>query len=395
VDGKGISGIEYQYDEVLSGKDGEMIMETGLGGIPIAGAAAQVTEPEDGQDLVLSIDVDVQKLMEEEIESAVEENKATTGIAMATDPRTGEIIAACSTPYADLTNPLAITNEALNLKMVSHSYDPGSTFKVLTAAIGLESGTVEANDYFTVPPYVTVGKDFVTDSDDRWDYTPMNLREVLRRSSNVGAALIAQEAIGADAFSEGVAAFGIGQLTGIDYPGEVPGMVKSRSEYDPSSLGSMAFGQGITFPMVQMVRAVGSIANGGLLKTPHFVTSVGGKQLSWPEGERSVSEGTAEKIADMMCTVVEEGTGTSAAVEGYDVAAKTGTGEQAENGTYLKGKYLASLIGFAPARDPEVLVYVGLNETPYLSYSSAGPAFSAIMGEVLADMGILSTSWGL
>lgn len=395
VDGKGISGIEYQYDEVLSGKDGEMIMETGLGGIPIAGAAAQVTEPEDGQDLVLSIDVDVQKLMEEEIESAVEENKATTGIAMATDPRTGEIIAACSTPYADLTNPLAITNEALNLKMVSNSYDPGSTFKVLTAAIGLESGTVEANDYFTVPPYVTVGKDFVTDSDDRWDYTPMNLREVLRRSSNVGAALIAQEAIGADAFSEGVAAFGIGQLTGIDYPGEVPGMVKSRSEYDPSSLGSMAFGQGITFPMVQMVRAVGSIANGGLLKTPHFVTSVGGKQLSWPEGERSVSEGTAEKVADMMRTVVEEGTGTSAAVEGYDVAAKTGTGEQAENGTYLKGKYLASLIGFAPARDPEVLVYVGLNETPYLSYSSAGPAFSAIMGEVLADMGILSTSWGL
>jgi cell division protein FtsI (penicillin-binding protein 3) len=172
-------------------------------------------------------------------------------------------------------------------------------------------------------------------------------------------------------------------------------ILKSRSEYDPSSLGSMAFGQGITFPMVQMVRAVGSIANGGLLKTPHFVTSVGGKQLSWPEGERSVSEGTAEKVADMMRTVVEEGTGTSAAVEGYDVAAKTGTGEQAENGTYLKGKYLASLIGFAPARDPEVLVYVGLNETPYLSYSSAGPAFSAIMGEVLADMGILSTSWGL
>lgn len=391
VDGEGISGLELAYDKQLGGVDGEMIMETGLAGVPIAGAAAQVTQPIDGDDLVLSIDIDVQQFVEEHMEDAVEANEAKSGFAMACDPHTGAIIAACSTPYADLTNPNLLTNESLNLKLVSDSYDPGSIFKVLTAAIGLESGTVKASDYFTVPSTILVGKDIVTDEDGRMETTEMNLREMLRRSSNVAAALIAQEAIGADVFSSGVEAFGIGSLTGIDYPGEAQGIVKKRNEYDPSSLGSMSFGQGLSIPMVQMVRAVGAIANGGQLCTPHFAVSVGGEELSWPAGDRAVSERTAEKVADMMLTVVEDGTGFSAAVEGYEVAAKTGTGEQAENGKYLEGKYLASLIGFAPVRDPQVLLYVGLNETPHMSYSSAGPVFSAIMGEVLADMGVLST----
>ncbi len=390
TDGKGISGIELAYNEVLAGKDGQMIMETGLGGIPIAGGAYETEDPIDGDDIVLAIDKDVQAFVEDQVEQAVVANKAKTGLCMVCDPRNGEIIAACSTPYADLANPDSITNEALNLKLVSASYEPGSIFKVLTAAIGLESGTVSANDYFTVPPTMLVGQDLVEDEDGRNETMDMNLREVLRRSSNVGVALIAEEAIGADALAEGIAAFRIGTLTGIDYPGEAVGLVKTRNQYDPSSVGSMSFGQGIAVPMVQMVRAVGSIANGGELATPHFVVSVDGTNLEWESGDSSVSAATAEKVADMMRTVVEDGTGQSAAVKGYDVAAKTGTGEQAENGKYLKNKYLASLIGFAPAKDPEALVYVGLNETPYMSYSSAGPVFSAIMGEVLADLSVPS-----
>lgn len=391
TDNVGISGLELAYDKDLAGSNGKLTMETGLGGTPIAGAAAEVEEPVDGKDLVLSIDVDVQRCVEEQIAGSLEQNDAKSGFAMACDPRTGEIIAACSTPYADLTRPQELTNEALNLKMVSDSYDPGSIFKVLTAAIGLESGTVQSSTYFTVPPTILVGHDIVADDDGRMDYMQMNLREVLRRSSNVGAALIAQEAIGADTFSQGVEKFGIGQLTGIDYPGESAGIVKRREEYDGSSVGSMSFGQGLSIPMVQMVRAVGSIANGGKLLTPHFVVSISGQPLDWPSKGTSISEDTAEKVRDMMRTVVEDGTATTAAVEGYDIAAKTGTGEEAENGKYVKGRYLASLIGFAPASDPQILLYVGLNETPYLAYSSAGPVFSAIMGEVLEDMGILSS----
>lgn len=395
TDGKGVSGIELAYDKVLAGRNGKLTMETGLNGIPIAGGAYEVTDPIDGDDIVLAIDKDVQMFVEEQVEQAILDNNAKSGLCMVCDPRNGEIIAACSTPYADLSNPESLQGEALNLKMISDSYEPGSIFKVLTAAIGIESGTVSANDYFTIPPTIYVGQDLVEDEDGRNKTMDMNLREVLRRSSNVGAALIAEEAIGADALAQGISSFKIGELTGIDYPGEAAGLVKSRAEYDPSSVGSMSFGQGIAFPMVQMVRAISSIAHGGELTIPHFVISVGGEDLSWECNERSVSEATASKVADMMRTVVEEGTGESAAVEGYDVAAKTGTGEQAENGTYVKNKYLASLIGFAPTKDAEVLVYVGLNETPYMSYSSAGPVFSAIMGEVLSDLSVPSFSRGV
>ena len=399
VDGRGISGIEQMYDEVLSGKNGQIIMESGRTGEPIAGGAYEVEDPINGDDIVLTLDKDVQMFAERQMEEAIVKNKAKSGMCMVCDPRNGEIIAACSTPYIDLSNPDSMSpetmSEALNLKLVSSSYEPGSIFKVLTSAIGIESGTVSANDYFTVPPTMYVGQDLVEDEDGRLETMDMNLREVLRRSSNVGIALIAEEAIGADALSQGIEAFKIGHLTGVDYPGEAVGLVKSRADYDPSSVGSMSFGQGVACPMVQMVRAVGSIANGGELRIPHFVMSVAGENLDWSCNERSVSTSTAAKVTDMMRTVVTDGTGESAAVDGYDVAAKTGTGEQAKNGKYIKGRDLASLIGFAPASDPEVLVYVGLNETPYMSYSSAGPVFSAIMGEVLADLSVPSFSRGL
>ena len=392
VDNNAVTGLELAYDEYLKGEDGEMILETGLGGTPIAGAASEVTkEITDGKDLVLSLDVDVQRAVEEALVKGVEESKATSGMAMVADPRTGEVIAACSTPYADLTQPEALAPEALNLKLVSSAYEPGSISKVLTAAIGLESGTVDTNDYYTVPYSIMVGEGIVFDVDDRLEYEEMNLREMLRRSSNVAAALIAQTSIGAEAFSTGLSAFGIGSPTGIDYPGEVPGIVKTLPEYDASTLGSMAFGQGYSVPMVQMVRAVGAIANHGIMRVPHFAVQVGDRQLAFASEQRACSELVAERVADMMVTVVTDGTATSAAVDGFEVAAKTGTGEIAsDKGGYLKNRYLSSLIGFAPARNPQVLVYVGLNETPYLSYSSAGPVFSAIMGEALSDLGVLA-----
>ena len=391
IDGDGLTGLELQYESILHGKDGEMIVEMGKGGTPIAGAAAQITEAQDGTNIVISLDIDVQRIAEEQIVEGVKQYKAESGSVMVTNPKTGEVLAACSTPLLDASDTSVVEEGATSIKAITDSYEPGSIFKVLTAAIGIDAGLVDPSSTFYVPAYVQVGDDIVGDDDDRYQDMYMSLREILRRSSNAGAALIAQEKIGADAFSEGVTRFGIGQLTGIDFPGEVTGIVKSREEYDGSSVGSMSFGQGLAIPLVQMVRAVGAIANGGTLMTPHFLVSKGVDVVEWDEGEQVVSEKTTAQVIDMMRGVILEGTGMPAQVPGYDIAGKTGTGERADTtkGGYVEDKFTSSLIGFAPASDATVLVYVGLNGTPYLATASAAPLFSSIMGEALSDMNVL------
>lgn len=391
IDGNGLTGLELYYDDILRGTDGKMSIETGIFGIPIAGATAKTIEAVDGTDIVISLDINVQRVAEENIVEGVKEYKAESGSVMVTDPKTGEILAACSTPLFDVTDLSVIEEGATSIKVVTDSYEPGSIFKILTAAIGIENGVVNSTTHFYVPWQLEVGDDLVTDDDGRDYDMDMTLREILRRSSNTGAALIAQEEIGADAFAEGVASFGIGQPTGIDYPGEVQGLVKTREEYDGSSVGSMSFGQGLAIPLVQMVRAVGAVANHGVPETPHFLVRKASEVVDWPAGERIISENTSREVVDMMRTVVEEGTAEPAQVPGYDVAGKTGTGERADTtkGGYIEDKFTSSLIGFAPAADPSVLVYVGLNGTPYLASASAAPLFSSIMGEALTDMGVL------
>ena len=230
TDGNGITGLELQYDDVLKGTDGEMLMERGRDGQPVAGGASQIHEATDGQDIIVSLDINIQQVAETQLAQAVEDVKGESGNVMVTDPKTGEILAACSTPFADLTDPSSITNEGLKLSSVSDSYEPGSTMKVLTMAIGYDTGTITQNTNFTVPPTVKVGDDEVSDADDR-DYTmDMTPTEIMRRSSNTGAALVGMT-IGADNFSAGLAKFGIGQKTGIDFPGEADGIVPSRDQY--------------------------------------------------------------------------------------------------------------------------------------------------------------------
>lgn len=389
----GLSGLEYEYDDYLAGEDGMMVMQTGAGGTPIAGAPIVVDEAKNGMDLVLSIDIDVQQVAEREIEAAVKQYKAESGTAIVTDPRTGEILAACSTP---LMNPLdfpEVDPSSMTLKPVTSSYEPGSVFKVITSAIGIDGGYVTPWSTYYVPHEVEVGDDLVYDDDDRDYDMNMTLTEMMRRSSNTGLATVAQESIGAEAFAEGVERFGIGHETGIDFPGESAGIVRKLWQYDGSTLGSNAFGQGLSFPMFQIVRAIGAIANEGYPCTPHFVVYRGDEELEWPQGEQIVSKTTCDLVIDMMRVVVQDGTAKGAQVSGYDVAGKTGTGEQAdEAGGYKEDSFMASLIGFAPASEPQVLVYVGLNGTPYLASASAAHTFSSIMGEALVDMEVVPTS---
>ena len=386
---KGLTGLELQYNDVLSGTDGSKYVERGSNGQPIAGGTYVINEATDGQDIIISLDVNIQRVAEEQIVQAVEDASGKAGNVIVTEPKTGEILAACSTPLADLTDTSNLTNEALNLTSVSSSYEPGSTFKILTMAIGYETGTITKNTTFTVPASVKVGDDEVTDSDGR-DYTmTMTPTEIMRRSSNTGAALVGM-AIGADQFSEGIAKFGIGQTTGIDYPGEVAGIVPTRDQYTGATTGAAAFGQGIAFPSVQLVRAVGAIANKGTMVTPHFLVQKGSEKADWGEGTRVVSEETAENvIGDMRAVVQDDGTGAAANIAGYDVVGKTGTGEQASTeGGYVEDSFLSSFIGFANGEDASVLCYVGIYGTAQHGSTAAVPPFAAIMNEALTDLNV-------
>lgn len=391
VDGDGLTGLELYYNDILKGSDGQMILETGGKGTPIAGGNATVTEAQNGTDIVISLDINTQQVAEQTIKKGTADYKADSGSVVVTEPRTGEILAICSTPLFDVTDTSQIEEGATALKPVSTAYEPGSIFKILTAAIALDTQSITKDQVFSVPAQVKVGDDMVSDDDGRSTTMDMTLEEMLRRSSNAGLALVAQNYIGATAFSEGLSKFGIGALTGIDYPGETQGLVKELSQYDGASVGAMSFGQALSFPMIQMVKATSALANGGVMTTPHLLVTKNGEQVSWQTSDPVISADTASTITKYLQTVVESGTAQQAQVAGYDVAGKTGTAEQAGEDGYASGKLVSSLIGYAPAQDPQVLVYVGVNGTEYHGGSSAAPLFATIMQEALSDLGVAPT----
>lgn len=387
-EGTGLSGLEYYYNDILTGTDGQMIMETGLGGTPIAGGTSEVTEAQNGTDIMLSIDIDLQEEAERIIAEGVETYQSESGSVMVSDPKTGEIYAACSTPLPDFSN--LTDSSSLDLKLVSQSYEPGSVFKVITTSIGYDLGLYTPDTVYNVPARYTLGDNYVQDDDGRDYAEDMTVRYMLQHSSNPAMALLANEVIGPKRFAEGVERFCIGQKTGIDFPGETTGIVKSYDEYDGTTAGYMAFGQSVAIPMIQIIRAFAAVGNQGTLTTPHFLIAKAGEKVDWPSGGQAISAEACEQEIDAMRAVMTDGTGKNGAVEGYDIAGKTGTGEQAKDGSdgYEGYYYVASLCGFANADDPEVLVYAGLNGTSHLALGSAAHIFHDVMQQSVAILGI-------
>lgn len=387
-EGTGLSGLEYYYNDILTGTDGQMIMETGLGGTPIAGGTSEVTEAQNGTDIMLSVDIDLQEEAERIIAEGVETYQSESGSVMVSDPKTGEIYAACSTPLPDFSN--LTDSSSLDLKLVSQSYEPGSVFKVITTSIGYDLGLYTPDTVYNVPARYTLGDNYVQDDDGRDYAEDMTLRYMLHHSSNPAMALLANDVIGPKRFAEGVERFCIGQKTGIDFPGETTGIVKSYDEYDGTTAGYMAFGQSVAIPMIQIVRAFAAVGNQGTLTTPHFLIAKAGEKVDWPSGGQAISSEACEQEIDAMRAVMTDGTGKNGAVDGYDIAGKTGTGEQAKDGSdgYEGYYYVASLCGFANANDPEVLVYVGLNGTSHLALGSAAHIFHDVMQQSVAILGI-------
>ena len=392
VDNEGITGLEKQYNEVLTGVNGSLMRERARDGSFIAGGAYEKVPAQDGMDIVLGIDANVQRVAEDAIAETVERVGAAYGSVIVTDPTTGEIIAACSYPTYDPTDLASASNASMNLRVVTDVYEPGSVFKTFVSAAAIEHKGLTPNTTFDVPAEVLVGSDIVRDVDKRGAPMTMSLREILRRSSNTGMVLVGEK-LGADAFSEYVIdGFQFGKSTGIDFPGESLGIIKKRSEYDGASLGSMSFGQSLAVEPVQMVRAMSAIANKGVMTTPHFLKTRAGEEVDWTDGEhRVLSEETAASVADMMLTVVDEGTGMDAQMPGYEVSGKTGTAERAgKDGGYEEGNNMASFMGFVSTKDPRVLCYVTFDDTAAMSYA-AMPVFRKVMEEALPALGIKPT----
>ncbi len=383
-DNKGITGLELQYDDVLSGTDGYLVQERSRDGNPIVGGEAVRIDPVDGENIVVSIDLDIQRVAQEQIAQAVSDWGARAGMCIVMNPENGEIYACVSTPYLDLSNISAATTEAFNVNCVSGSYEPGSTFKPITASAAIDLGIATPTTNYYCPSSIQVGDDWVGDSDKRDYDIDLTLTEVLERSSNVGMVECA-ESLGAANFYTYTQRFKIGSLTEVDYPGEVVGIVPKYSEYT-GAWASMAFGQALAVPPIQMARAISAIANDGVLVQPHFLVSVGGTQQSYPEVGRAISADTARQVSEMMYSVIENGYGKTGKVEGYRLSGKTGTAERVDDttGRYFANTNTVSFIGFGPTDDPKVLVYVMIDYvTGATGSEAAGPVWAVIMKEAL------------
>ncbi|MDP9400135.1 MAG: penicillin-binding protein 2 [Actinomycetota bacterium] len=389
TDGRGLSGLEYEHDRRLRGRDGErQLVKDGVGK-PIS--VRDATPAQAGRDLTLSIDAGIQDRVESVL-AAVGERYAPKGAtAVVMDPRTSEVLAMANWPRVDANDVASAPPYARQNRAVGFTYEPGSTFKAFTVAAALEEDRVEPDTAFTLPPTIQVADRVIGESHPRGTET-MTTAQIVAQSSNVGTIGIGLK-LGAARFDQWVRRFGFGHPTGVDLPGEEAGIVPARSSYSGSSMGNLPIGQGESVTPLQLATAYSALANDGVLRAPSVVRAVDGRRLALPPGRRVLSRRTAEQVRAMLVGVVRTGgTGSEAAIRGYTLAGKTGTANKVdpETGLYSHARYVASFVGFAPARKPQLLVAVLVDEPKGAIYGGevAAPAFQAIAQFALPYLGI-------
>jgi cell division protein FtsI/penicillin-binding protein 2 len=384
VDNKGQAGLELYYQKVLGGKPGKVMMEKDATGNPIPGTEKVEAIAADGSDVQVTLDKDIQSCVEASLQKAMDlyGPKAATAIVM--DPNTGDILAMASNPTFDPNNRADVDPASMRNRAVTDQYEPGSAMKVVTASAALEEKVVEPQTVLTVPTSLKVADSTFKDAEPK-PTRQLTFMQIIGESSNVGTIEVAKE-LGAERLDKYLSIFGMGHLTGIDFPGEVTGLVLPRAKWSGTSVATIAIGQGISVTPIQLACAVSAIANGGRKVCPHFlkskVTDTGMKDLGLGGvGEQILSSQTCAEMAGILMQVVTPtGTAPKAAVRYYSVAGKTGTAEKAVNGGGYGGGYMATFVGFAPAERPRLLAMVVLDEpSPIWGGETAAPTFSDIM----------------
>ncbi|WP_202076979.1 stage V sporulation protein D [Caldalkalibacillus salinus] len=392
IDNQGIVGSELIYDDILSGNDGRVSFYSDAKGKLMPNQHDVYTPPKDGDDLALTIDAGVQKIIEREVDNAVAKYDPDHVIAIAMEPNTGEVLAMASRPDYDPGRFNEYPAEVYNRNLpVFSMYEPGSTFKIITLAAALEEGKVDLHhDHFHDPGHTTVAGARLR-CWKRGGHGHQSFLEVVQNSCNPGFVELGQR-LGTDTLFEYINNFGFGQKTGIDMQGEQEGIIFKPEQRGPVETATTAFGQGVAVTPIQQVAAVSAVVNGGYLYQPYIAKEWHDSETGMVLGrntptlkERVISDETSQEVREALEAVVAQGTGRNAFVEGYRVGGKTGTAQKvAPGGGYLENNHIVSFIGFAPADDPQIVVYVGV-DNPKNTIQFGGVVAAPIVGQIIGD----------
>lgn len=397
--GKGIAGLESQYDEALTGTDGSSTYEVSSSGQRIPMADSTVKEMVPGSDVTTTIDRDLQWYADQRLRDVVSSAGADYGLAITMDVRTCQIVQMSQAPTYNPHTRDGVSEETLVNRAISNVYEPGSVMKTITMAALADQGKVKADTKIKVPSGMVIDGFPIG---DYWQHGTLRMTAagVIAKSSNLGT-IVAAEQMSDSTFYEYLRKFGFGSRSGIDLPEESVGIVAPVRDWTKAKKATTSFGQGVSVNAVQMVRAVGAIANGGVMCTPRIVDSVTKadgtvEKVDAGESRRVVSREAAAEVTRMMEAVTaDDGTAPAAQIEGYRVAGKTGTAWRVNprTGTYIRGQNTISFMGFAPADNPRFITYVVIDKPPRNAGggSMAGPVFQDIMSMALERFGVTPT----
>ncbi len=406
-DNQGIIGLEVEYEEYLKGTDGEILTVTDARGVELDYVVENRVEAVPGQNVKLSIDVNIQKYAEQAAYKVLEEKQANYVSIIAMNPKNGEIYCMVNAPEFDLNNPHTLNyelteevtdeeyqdllNKMWRNQSINDTYEPGSTFKIITATAGLENGVVTPDSSFNCPGYKMV-EDRRIKCHKVIGHGPESFTEATMNSCNPVFLEVGLR-VGAEKYFENMENLGLMEKTGVDLPGEAGTIIHKLENVGLVELATMSFGQSFQITPMQLLRAVCAVINGGNLVTPHFAVGLADdegnltEEFSYPVEEGVISGETSETMKHILNMVVAEGGGKNGQVEGYNIGGKTATSEKLPRGN---GKYISSYIGFAPAEDPEIIAICIIDEPVGIYYGGtiAAPVIASLYENILPYLGI-------
>jgi cell division protein FtsI (penicillin-binding protein 3) len=377
LDNKGLEGLERSLEGTLAGKPGSQTIVKDPFGRALDVVETKAETP--GRSVRLTIDREIQANAEEVLQETVRRWGARAATAVVMDPHTGQIYAMATAPRFNANRFPTTRADRRRNRAVTDTYEPGSTFKLVTIAAGLQEGVITPRTSFRLAPTIKVADRVIHEAHTRGTER-LTVKQIVEQSSNIGTITIA-ERLGSGQLASWIDRFGFGARTGVDFPGESAGFALPLDQWSGSTIGTVPIGHGIAVTPVQMARAYAAIANGGRLVRPHLIERIDGKTVGTTRGRRVVSRHVSEQMMSMLRGVVLEGTGTEAAIPGYTVAGKTGTAAKIDpDGRYSTSRYVASFVGMVPATKPKLVIMVMVDEPHGDIYGGvvAAPAFREI-----------------